>query len=51
MAADLHIHPQTVRYRLRQLHERFGDALDDPHVRESLVLALAWGPDLDSERG
>jgi hypothetical protein len=51
MAADLHIHPQTVRYRLRQLHERFGDALDDPHVRESLVLALAWGADLGSERG
>lgn len=46
IAADLHIHPQTVRYRLRQLHDRFGDALDEPHVRELLVLALAWGPDL-----
>lgn len=51
MAADLHIHPQTVRYRLRQLHELFGEALDDPHVRESLVLALAWGADLGSELG
>src|SRR5207302_6195393 len=44
MAADLHIHPQTVRYRLRQLRDHFGDSLDDPHLRGPLVLALAWGP-------
>lgn len=44
MAADLHIHPQTVRYRLKQLRELFGPALDDPDMRVRLTLALAWGP-------
>ena len=44
IADELHIHPQTVRYRLRQLRERYGTALDDEHLRETLVLALAWGP-------
>jgi len=43
VAAELHIHPQTVRYRLRQLRECYGPALDDRRLRESLVLALAWG--------
>ena len=40
MAADLHLHPQTVRYRLRRLRELFGDALDDPQTRFELELAL-----------
>jgi hypothetical protein len=44
IAAELHIHPQTVRYRMAQLHELFGPALDDPAVRARLTLALAWGP-------
>jgi hypothetical protein len=45
VAAELHIHPQTVRYRLKQLRERFGPALDhDPETRIRLTLALAWGP-------
>jgi hypothetical protein len=44
VAAELHIHPQTVRYRLTQLHELFGPALDDPATRARLTLALAWGP-------
>jgi DNA-binding PucR family transcriptional regulator len=44
VAADLHIHPQTVRYRLKQLRELFGPALDDPDARIRLTLALAWGP-------
>ncbi|WP_163505763.1 PucR family transcriptional regulator [Fodinicola acaciae] len=44
VAAELHIHPHTVRYRLGQLRELFGDALDDPGMRASLTLALAWGP-------
>ena len=43
MAARLHIHAQTVRYRLAQLHELFGCALDDPDTRAALTLALAWG--------
>jgi DNA-binding PucR family transcriptional regulator len=40
VAAALHIHPQTVRYRLARLRERFGDALDDPERRLALHLAL-----------
>jgi DNA-binding PucR family transcriptional regulator len=43
VAAELHIHPQTVRYRMTQLHDLFGSALDDPAVRSRLTLALAWG--------
>ncbi|HEY2602648.1 MAG TPA: helix-turn-helix domain-containing protein [Thermoleophilaceae bacterium] len=40
-AADrLHVHVQTVRYRLGQLHELFGPALDDPRGRLELSLAL-----------
>lgn len=40
VAAALHVHPQTVRYRLNQLRERFGPALDDPNARFELALAL-----------
>lgn len=40
VAARLHIHPQTVRYRLARLRERLGDALDDPEQRFALQLAL-----------
>ncbi len=43
VAAELHIHPQTVRYRLGQLHELFQGTLDDPAVRARMTLALAWG--------
>lgn len=40
-AADrLHVHVQTVRYRLGQLRERLGGALDDPRGRIELALAL-----------
>ncbi len=42
MAAELHVHPQTVSYRLARLHELFGADLDDPAVRARLLLALAW---------
>jgi hypothetical protein len=40
VAARLHVHPQTVRYRLRQLEKLFGDALHDPGARLDLILAL-----------
>jgi PucR C-terminal helix-turn-helix domain len=40
VAAELHVHPQTVRYRLARLRERFGDALCDPAARFELALAL-----------
>jgi len=39
-ASRLHVHPQTVRYRLRQITELFGDALDDPGTRLDLQIAL-----------
>ncbi len=39
-AERLHVHVQTVRYRLRQLREILGDALDDPVARVELTLAL-----------
>jgi len=40
-AADaLHVHVQTVRYRLGQLRELLGDDLDDPSARLELALAL-----------
>jgi hypothetical protein len=40
-AEMLHVHPQTVRYRLGALREAFGDgALDDPAARLELALAL-----------
>ncbi|HEY0814226.1 MAG TPA: helix-turn-helix domain-containing protein [Pseudonocardia sp.] len=44
IAECLHVHPQTVRYRLRRLREVFKKALDDPAYRATLTLALAWGP-------
>lgn len=40
MAAELHVHPQTARYRLTRLRELFGDDLDDPDVRFELEIAL-----------
>ncbi len=40
VAADLHVHPQTVRYRMGQLRELYGDRLDEPRTVLELVLAL-----------
>jgi len=42
MAAELHLHPQTVRYRIARLRELFGDQLDDPDVRFELEIALRY---------
>jgi DNA-binding PucR family transcriptional regulator len=42
IAAELHVHPQTVRYRLARLRELFGTQLDEPAARLQLMLALAW---------
>jgi hypothetical protein len=44
VAADLFVHAQTVRYRMTQLRELYGDRLDDP--RTILELAVALGVDL-----
>jgi hypothetical protein len=40
VAQRIHVHPQTVRYRMRQIHELFGDQLRDPERRFELQLAL-----------
>ncbi len=50
VAEELHVHPQTVRYRLAQLREAFGDALDAPETRARLFLALMWDDRPESER-
>ena len=39
-AGLLHVHPQTVRYRLARLKESFAGALDDPAARLEVALAL-----------
>lgn len=39
-AEALHVHPQTVRYRLGRLRELFGDTVDDPEQRLPLLVAL-----------
>jgi DNA-binding PucR family transcriptional regulator len=46
-ATRLHVHPQTVRYRLARLKEAFAGVLDDPVGRLEVTLALrAGGPAL-----
>ncbi len=40
VAAAIGVHPQTVRYRVRQLRELFGERLEDPDARFELSLAL-----------
>lgn len=44
VAQALHVHPQTVRYRVGQLRELFGDRLDDPDTVAALTVALAHPP-------
>jgi hypothetical protein len=41
IAAALFVHPQTVRYRMGQLRELYGDRLDDPDTIRDLTLALS----------
>jgi hypothetical protein len=41
-ARTLHVHPQTVRYRLGQLRAIFGPSLDDPDNQRRLMLAVCW---------
>ncbi len=40
IAAELHVHPQTVRYRIGKLRDLLGDAIDTPDGRFELELAL-----------
>lgn len=44
VAADLYVHAQTVRYRMGQLRELFGDSLDDPQTILELTVALGIRP-------
>lgn len=41
VAAALFVHPQTVRYRMGQLRELYGDGLEDPATVLALTVALA----------
>jgi hypothetical protein len=50
VAEALHIHPQTVAYRLGQLRTLFGDALTDPDRRFALELALRAGAKAEKVR-
>jgi hypothetical protein len=40
IAAELFVHPQTVRYRISQLREVYGERLDDPAWLLALTVAL-----------
>ncbi|HSN43365.1 MAG TPA: helix-turn-helix domain-containing protein [Propionibacteriaceae bacterium] len=44
MAAELHVHEQTIGYRVAQLRDLFGDELDDPDARFELELVLRAAP-------
>lgn len=41
-AGSLFVHPQTVRYRMSQLRDAYGDRLDDPD--QVLAILVALGP-------
>jgi hypothetical protein len=43
VADELHVHPQTVSYRLGRLRDLFGERLESPRERSRLLLALGWG--------
>jgi len=43
VADALHVHPQTVRYRMSQIRDLYGDRLDDPATVQALIIALAPG--------
>jgi hypothetical protein len=43
VAAELFVHPQTVRYRMGQLRELYGDRLEDPETVLALTVALGHG--------
>ena len=40
VAELLRLHPQTVRYRMKELHRLFGKRLEDPGFRFDLEVAL-----------
>ncbi|HZJ06966.1 MAG TPA: helix-turn-helix domain-containing protein [Nocardioidaceae bacterium] len=50
VAADLFVHAQTVRYRMGQVRELYGDRLNDPRMILELTVALAMPTHADSGR-
>ena len=48
VAADLFVHAQTVRYRMTQLRELFGERLNDPQTVLELIVALSIPATIDS---
>jgi hypothetical protein len=44
VADALHVHPQTVRYRMGQIRDLLGDRLNDPDAVLALTVALASDP-------
>ena len=48
VAADLFVHAQTVRYRMTQLRELFGERLNDPQTVLELIVALSIPAMVDS---
>jgi len=48
VAADLFVHAQTVRYRMTQLRELFGERLNDPATVLELIVALSIPTPIDS---
>lgn len=48
IAAELFVHPQTVRYRLGQLRELYGDRLEDPATVLAMTVALGVHPRWDA---
>jgi hypothetical protein len=47
MADLLGVHPQTVRYRMRQLESTFAERLQDPKLRFEMELVLRSGSSVD----
>ncbi len=51
VAEELFVHAQTVRYRMNQLRDLFGDRLEEPHFVLELTIALGPPPqDAHSEK-
>ncbi|XAS76801.1 helix-turn-helix domain-containing protein [Dermatophilaceae bacterium Sec6.4] len=44
VAAELHVHAQTVRYRMGQIRELYGERLTDPDTVMALLIALHPSP-------
>ena len=50
MARELHVHPQTARYRIARLRELLGEQLDDPDARFELEARRCGAAAVCSER-